>query len=163
MTNQAAPFVPSNAPEEFHGTRWDKRLYCGMYVVYALLLLPFVFVPGKGGVGLSIAVALLIVVMLAASWRGRRYGTVLADASGLIAFGPLRRRHWDWSDIQYFDVGRSSLAFAPASNRVCLRVHQNNGETVVLRAITARPGRLDAGWLEVATAALNNRLTESHT
>lgn len=58
----------------FRGSVWDKRLYVGMYVFYAALFSGAVINPGKGGLGLRIAVAALISGMLWLGWRGRRLG-----------------------------------------------------------------------------------------
>ena len=48
----------------FRGTRWDKRLYGAMYLLYALLFLGFAIHPGKGGVALRIAASVIIAVLL---------------------------------------------------------------------------------------------------
>lgn len=142
----------------FCGTLWDKRLYAGVFVVYSLLMAGYVFAPGKGRMGLRIAVAVSICVMLWFGWHGRRLGQVVADKHGVRAYGAVRRWHWTWAELDHFSTGKLTRSMYTTGHETLI-AHTRDGRVIPLPPINASPkSKATQVWVRDAAAALNRRI-----
>lgn len=152
------PNIP-NKTQIFHGKRWDKYMYSSILIFYSLLLLVFIFKPGKGGQYLRIADIVFIGMLLLLAAEGLRAGTIQTSSEGVTVYGCTRYWRWRWSEVKQFSTQVRSLPFTPSRHPV-LVVTARDGRTHVIKTVNATPSRTgEPTWIEQAVTALNARLT----
>ncbi len=150
--------------EVLRGTGWDKWMYRSIGPFLSLLLVAGLFNPGRGGYGLRVFVAVLILLALASTWRGWRLGTIQIDAQGIEAYGALRRWRWAWSELDYVEVGSGPLPFAPATRNEPLVVHSRDGRVTRLSSINGRSRTLGRpSCVALAVDKINARIQSEGT
>jgi hypothetical protein len=138
------------------GTRWDKRLYVGMLIFYAVLFAVPIFAAGMSDVGISIFAVLTIGLLLIA-WRGVPVGQIWAGDLGVSAFGYLRRWHWTWDQLSGFTVEDKMMPFAGTQRRTFV-VHTADGATTTVKAVNS--SLRGTRWADDGVVLLNAELAK---
>jgi hypothetical protein len=134
--------------------RYLRALTGTAFTFFALLELPTIFQPGKGGVGLQIFSALFVAVCTVVAVRGFRSATVIADTNGVTYRSLMRTRRWQWADINRFEVHDASVGIMRYNRRV-LFMRDVQGDVRKLEQLNASPKR-SPNPIDVAAEALND-------
>jgi hypothetical protein len=142
----------------FRGTRWDRCLYLGQLIFFAVVFALPMFAPGMSEAGMSMFAALAIGLLLIA-WRGISAGQVWASDRGVRAFGYLKRWHWAWDQLSGFAVEDKMMPFAGTQHRT-LVVHTVEGRTTTVKSVNSSLRRTP--WVDNAVVVLNAELAKRH-
>lgn len=141
-------------------TARQLRVIAGVFFGFvALVEIPSVFDPGKGGIAGRIFAGLLVVAGAVFAIRGVRSATVIATDSGVIYRSLARTRFWPWDGIAQFEALDTRVGVMAWPRRV-LFLRDSADQLHKCEELNARVSRIPNPVDDVAAAL--NRLVEGH-